>query len=172
MRSIAVTLLEEREVLRRGMVACLAEDPLITVVEDDADNIDVAVVSEAVARGRPPPYPMVVCHGPAPPAPDSFPNAFGFLRRDSLTAAQLIGAVRAAAAGLRFEAASADGDGLGGRSRDILRMLAEGAGTDEIAAALGCSPRTVKSDLARARRVLGARSRTQAVAEAVRRSLI
>ncbi len=177
MKTISVALLDEREVFRRGLVACLAEDPQIEVVGDDLEGerppADVAVVSEAVALSRPPPCPLVVCHDSDTVWIEGVENVFGRLRRDSLTAEQLIGAVRAAAAGLRFEPAGEGGsNGIDRRSRDVLRLLAAGAGTAEVAAALGCSPRTVKADLARARRALGARSRAQAVAEAVRRSLI
>jgi two-component system response regulator DesR len=61
---------------------------------------------------------------------------------------------------------------LSARERDILRLLAEGKSNDDIAAELYISVDTVREYLRRAMRKLEADTRTQAVAIAVRESLI
>lgn len=58
------------------------------------------------------------------------------------------------------------------RERDVLRLLAEGLRNEEVGRRLSISPETVKVHVTKAMRKLGADTRTQAVAEALRRSLI
>ena len=54
----------------------------------------------------------------------------------------------------------------------MLRLLADGLSTDEVGRQLYISGETVRTHLRKAMRKLGAQTRTQAVAEALRRSLI
>jgi DNA-binding NarL/FixJ family response regulator len=61
---------------------------------------------------------------------------------------------------------------LSERERQVLRMLAEGGSYAEIGAALYLSPDTVRAHAQRAMEKLGARTRTQAVAVAMREALI
>jgi DNA-binding NarL/FixJ family response regulator len=58
------------------------------------------------------------------------------------------------------------------RTVEVLRLIADGAGTREISSELGYSERTIKTVIAEAVRGLGARNRAHAVAEAMRRALI
>src|SRR5690606_7201950 len=58
------------------------------------------------------------------------------------------------------------------RELAVLRMISTGAQFREVAAELGLGEETVRSHLKKAQRRLGARSRTQAVAEALRQHLI
>lgn len=58
------------------------------------------------------------------------------------------------------------------REREILRMLADGLRNDEIGKRLFISPETVKVHVSKAMRKLQADTRTQAVATALRKSLI
>ena len=58
------------------------------------------------------------------------------------------------------------------RSLQVLRMLADGAAIREISSSLGWSERTIKGVIADIQREFQARSRTQAVVEALRRQLI
>ena len=58
------------------------------------------------------------------------------------------------------------------REREILRLLADGLRIAEIGKQLYLSPDTIKVHLTKARRKLGARTTAEAVATAVRRSLI
>jgi DNA-binding NarL/FixJ family response regulator len=58
------------------------------------------------------------------------------------------------------------------RSLAVLRMLADGAAIREISVSLGWSERTIKGVIAAVQREFSARTRTQAVAEALRRELI
>jgi DNA-binding NarL/FixJ family response regulator len=61
---------------------------------------------------------------------------------------------------------------LSERERQVLRMLAEGGSYAEIGATLFLSPDTVRAHAQRAMEKLGARTRTQAVAVAMREALI
>jgi DNA-binding CsgD family transcriptional regulator len=58
------------------------------------------------------------------------------------------------------------------REREVLRLLADGCPTEEIALQLFISTETVRTHIAKARRKLGARTRAEAVATAVRSGLI
>jgi DNA-binding NarL/FixJ family response regulator len=61
---------------------------------------------------------------------------------------------------------------LSGREREILRLVSDGFTNEEISKQLVISPETVRTHVRRAIAKLGARSRTQAVAVAIRRELI
>jgi two-component system response regulator DesR len=61
---------------------------------------------------------------------------------------------------------------LSEREREVLRLLAEGGSYAEIGSALFLSPDTVRAHAQRAMTKLGARTRTQAVAVALRESVI
>jgi DNA-binding NarL/FixJ family response regulator len=61
---------------------------------------------------------------------------------------------------------------LTARERDVLRLLADGLRTDEVARRLYISPETVRTHLRKAMDKLEAETRTQAVAEALRQSII
>jgi DNA-binding NarL/FixJ family response regulator len=58
------------------------------------------------------------------------------------------------------------------RERDVLRLLADGKTNEEIGAALTISPQTVRTHVQKAMEKLGATTRVQAVATALRESLI
>jgi DNA-binding NarL/FixJ family response regulator len=62
--------------------------------------------------------------------------------------------------------------GLSRREVDVLRLLAEGFGTVDVAGKLCYSERTIKSDLTSVIRRLGVRNRAHAVAYAMRAGLI
>ncbi len=179
-RVIRVAVIEEHEVFRKGLVACLREDTFIEVVADEAagpvtEKLDVAVVSPRVANSEHFDCPIIVCgEGGITPAIRNN-RVLGTLPRSTLTIEQLSATVRAAAAGLRVDAGHAEvtpPGGLDQRSLDVLRLLAEGADTHEIAVSIRYSERTVKGFIQLIERELGARSRAQAVAEGIRRRLI
>lgn len=58
------------------------------------------------------------------------------------------------------------------RERDVLRLLADGCSNEEVAKRLFLSPETVRTHLRKAMRKLDAETRTQAVATALRQSII
>ncbi len=62
--------------------------------------------------------------------------------------------------------------GLSEREREVLRMLAEGGSYAEIGGTLHLSPDTIRAHAQRAMSKLGARTRTQAVAVALRDGLV
>jgi DNA-binding NarL/FixJ family response regulator len=118
-------------------------------------------------------------------------GAIGFLRKDTLTMEGLAAAVRAAASGagvvtpellgnlVRSVATEANGhDGrsngttLTDREQQVLSLIAAGHPTREVAQELCYSERTVKNVLHDVVTKLNARSRSQAVAFAVREGLI
>jgi DNA-binding NarL/FixJ family response regulator len=58
------------------------------------------------------------------------------------------------------------------REREVLRLLADGKTNDQIGAELSISPQTVRTHVQKAMEKLGAQTRVQAVATALRESLI
>jgi len=62
--------------------------------------------------------------------------------------------------------------GLTERERQVLRLLADGCSYDEVGQTLFISPETVRTHVGKALRKLGARTRTEAVAAALRAGLI
>jgi DNA-binding NarL/FixJ family response regulator len=76
------------------------------------------------------------------------------------------------AAALVRAAATSELPALSTREREILRLLADGKANEEIASALFIAPGTVKTYIRRAMAKLEADTRTQAVATALRQSLI
>jgi DNA-binding NarL/FixJ family response regulator len=119
-------------------------------------------------------------------------GAIGFLRKDTLTMEGLSAAVQAAASGagvvtpellgslVKSAAAEANGGSNGrphtatltDREQQVLALIAAGHPTREVAAELCYSERTVKNVLHDVVTKLNARSRSQAVAFAVREGLI
>ncbi|MGC7096107.1 helix-turn-helix domain-containing protein [Amycolatopsis lurida] len=96
------------------------------------------------------------------------------LPRRELTTASLLRAISDADHGLTTPRAphSRIPDGLSRREIEVLRLLAEGRGTTEIAAELAYAERTVKNIVSGVLARLGLRNRTHAVAYAVRLGLI
>jgi two-component system response regulator DesR len=76
------------------------------------------------------------------------------------------------AATLATSRRSDDRKGLSPREREVLRLLAEGGSYAEIGSSLCLSPDTVRAHAQRAMTKLGARTRTQAVALAMRQAMI
>ena len=181
MQPIAVGVFDEHEIFRRGAVACVTDDPLLQVVAEGdtvADirtepEIDVAVVSPAVARSGRLDCPLVVCG--ASESVHSIAAEGGvsavFLRAE-LRPEQLVSAIRAAAVGLQIQSLGRTDLLLDLRSRRVLELLADGAATREISDTLGYSERTIKAVIGDVERSLGARNRAHAVALALREHLI
>jgi DNA-binding NarL/FixJ family response regulator len=115
-------------------------------------------------------------------------GAVGVLRKDTLTTDSLASAVRAAVDGTGVMTAELLRDLLDGlsangldrpaparlteREQQVLSLIAEGHPTREVAERLCYSERTVKNVLHDVVTKMGARSRSQAVAHAVREGLI
>jgi DNA-binding NarL/FixJ family response regulator len=180
--AIRLAIVDEHEIFRRGVAACLSEDPGLQLVFCSSSgplpqSVDVAVVSAEVASQNEFECSLVVCGKPLAPngAVSGRNRILGVVPRSSLTIEQLVAAVHAAAAGLsvRVGPAEADIDGqVSERHLRVLQLLAEGADTMEIATSLRYSERTVKSLIQDLEQHLGARSRAQVVAIGVRRGLI
>jgi DNA-binding CsgD family transcriptional regulator len=179
---VRVGVFDENEIFRRGVAACLAEDHAIEVVARGATangpvGLDVAIVSARVAAAELLDCPLVVCRADGGArADDSGNRVAAVLPRGALTAKQLTVTVMAAAAGLCVGAPAlerrAAAPALDDRSVQVLRLLADGAGTQEISVSLSYSERTIKGLIGEIRRTLGARSRAQAVARGIRSGII
>src|SRR5512138_3114172 len=104
---LRVAVVEEQEIIRRGLIACLEDDPSIDVTavaaeSFDSTGADVAVVSEDAAAKYSFACRLVVCadHPAAVPPLAAGNELAGVLDRGTLTSDQLHATVRAAAAGL------------------------------------------------------------------------
>jgi DNA-binding NarL/FixJ family response regulator len=190
--TIRVAVVEEHEIFRRGLVTCLAEDPAFVVVtgrdvlgqrglehaedpEVTTPDADVAVVSATAAGRRRFECPLVLCvahhNQPRHVAAGNF--VASVLYWASLTEVQLHATVRAAAAGLRINAERyTRPDGLDDRALRVLRLLADGRSTHEIACDMSYSERTIKAQIQYLERRLRAHNRAQVVAHAIRQGLI
>ena len=178
---LRVAVVEEQEIIRRGLIACLKDDPSIDVTAIAAENFgtngaDVAVVSEDAAAKYSFACPLVVCAGhPAAVPPLAEGNELaGVLDRGTLTSDQLHATVRAAAAGLSVNPQwnGSLPEALDPRATRVLQLLAEGHSTREIAERMNYSERTIKKEIRRLEEKMHARSRAQMVALAVRGGLI
>ena len=179
---IRVAVVEDDEIVRYGLVACLAEDRTLDVrIPDvaafDGEAVDIAVVSSDAVVAHRFPCPIVVCsdsaRGPRSVAVGN--DVVGVLYRGSLTVAQLRATVHAAAAGLRVNAhdsADSGAEALDQRALRLLELIAAGHSTREIADKMSYSERTIKKMIIGLENHLQARSRAQVVAEAIRRGLI
>jgi DNA-binding NarL/FixJ family response regulator len=179
---IGVAVVEDHEILRRGLVASLAEDRSVEVTVANADavsepDIDIAVVSAEAARSHRFPCPIVVCsdHPEGPSGVEPGNDVAGMLHRGSLTVAQLHATVHAAAAGLRVHAdvqGEGAGDAFDSRALRLIELIADGHSTREIADRMSYSERTIKKLITGLEQRMHARSRAQIVALAIRRGLI
>ena len=174
-------MLEENEILRRGLVASLAEDRGLLVSTAVADEValeeaDLAVVSGRAAESGHFPCPIVVCRDESKGVglPANGNNVVAVLHRGTLTGAQLRATVHAAAAGLVVTGPETKGSipQVDSRSKLVLEMLAEGHSTREIAARMSYSERTIKKLITGLHDRFDARTRAQIVAEAIRAGLI
>lgn len=121
----------------------------------------------------------------AVPGEPPLPGAVA-VSRETVTLPQLVVAVRAVGRGeplqptdlrplrraLRSDAEREPGEPLTEREREVLRLVSEGLPTREVALELAYSERTVKKVLGDAVAKLGGRTRSQAIALAVRRGVI
>jgi DNA-binding NarL/FixJ family response regulator len=169
---IAVGVTVDNEIFARGLEASLREDPAVMLVDPNLSGVVpvVVIVTPATLREQEAPPVVLVCSDE--PQRTWPPCVAGVLPHRTLEPEVLLPAVHAAAAGLRIGMASAGPARLDTRSVEVLRLLAEGAGTREISDELGFSERTIKGVIAAIVADLGVRSRAQAVAVAMRNALI
>ncbi len=168
--TIRVGIVDENEMFALGLRAALGGQSRIEAAADEP--FDVAVVSSAVAGDRSFACPLVIC-GDAPLRIAEGNQVLAVQPRSTLTPEQLLASIHAAAAGLRVSPPQAAVTSrLDGRRLAVLRLLADGADTREIAQHLGYSDRTIKGVVREIQLALGTRNRAQAVAEGVRQGLI
>jgi len=179
MPSVRLGVFDEHEIFRRGVLACVCDHPDITAISDPAAGpFDLAVVSVTIASTRRLECPLLLCAADERLTLDAIPNrVVGVLSRASVTPDQLLGAILAAAAGLTVMVAAHSAwprthTTLDPRARAVLKMLAAGQDTHQIADDLGFSERTIKHAITLILAELGARNRAQAVAEGIRLGVI
>jgi DNA-binding NarL/FixJ family response regulator len=181
-REIRVAVVEQHEILRRGLVASLAEDRALDMRSASADaldvqDVDIAIVSSAAAGRHRFPCPIVVCsddpRGLLSVAAGN--DVVGVLNMSSLTVAQLRATVHAAAAGLQVNLRIGNEgmpEPLDSRALRLLELMADGLSTREIADAMSYSERTIKKLIMDLEARMQARSRAQIVAQAIRSGVI
>ncbi|CAN5780152.1 hypothetical protein BH23ACT10_BH23ACT10_38000 [soil metagenome] len=171
-----VGVYDEHEIFRIGVLACLAEEPAIAVVDDPPPTqLDLAIASVQMASRHDFGCGVLICaHDPTVMPVGARSTVLGVLPRRSLTACQLAAAVHAAVAGLSVGMSGeiASPLGLDPRRREVLRLLADGASTAEISRRLHCSERTVKASITDLKRRLRARNRAHVVAAGIRQGVI
>lgn len=178
---IGVVVCDEQVILRAGLVALLSADRALRVTaalpgQTAGHGADVAIVSSRAARETRFPCPIVIVTDERPALLGAVAGneVAGVLHRGSLTVAQLLATVHAAAAGLRVEVQQGRRlhAALDPRALQVLELLAGGCSTREIAARMNYSERTIKNVINELQERLQARTRAQAVAHAMRRGLI
>lgn len=173
----------------RADTADACEDAGMTVVDAAAATADVIVLDRPVATAVPA---VVVAAAAWRQSPRSWPASVCAVVPAGTDADTLAAVIRCAAAGYAVtprqagddDPAGDDGDDdadwvaagaartLSPRERDVLALLAAGASNKEIALALAVSVSTVKFHVAAIVHRLGARSRVDAVAIAVRAGMV
>jgi DNA-binding NarL/FixJ family response regulator len=187
---IRVALVDDHPLVREGTAALVArqEDMEIagTAASLDevrpiiADGVDVLLLDLKLGeesgfdllRGDPAapmPAVVVVTSYDYPQYADAAMRlgAAGFVVKTAPTAELLDAIRRAAAGGLHF-GVRPGGVALTQRERDVVRLVVDGASNDEIGARLGISSRTVESHLRRLFERLDVASRTELAARALR----
>ena len=196
MEQVHVALYASTPLSRLGLAGYLRSQPAFTLLADSdraAADVEVlccdrlipefvATMRRSAARGRSALVLVVgeITEGELRLAREC--RVIDILPRHALTAEGLVRSVTAAAGGERPAPAErmrqevlnprAVEAGLNPREIDLLRLMAEGLDTDEIAAELRYSPRTVENVVHGITRRLGLRNRTHAVAYALRASVI
>lgn len=178
MPDIRVAVVEESEIFRRGITTYLDEAFGTAVLQSSDDpvlsvEVDLVVASGRAARQYSWQLPLVVCTDSAwSGAGTSRSSVLAVLPRAELRPEQLLGAVHAAAAGLRVEQNAVASPSFDTRQVAVLNMLADGAATRQISYELGYSERTIKTVIYDIERYLEARTRAEAVAKAIRMGII
>lgn len=182
LEAIAVGIVDENEIFRRGLVSCLSSDPAISVafesdlvpaVPSDQAAAVIVITSAAFAQRVSVGLPLVVCTDtPLADQARVLNQVMGVLPRAALKPSQLLAGVRAAASGLQVNLLDTPTCDLSSRNVEVLRLLAQGAATRQISDELGYSERTIKHAVAEVLDELGAHSRAEAVAIGIRRGLI
>jgi DNA-binding NarL/FixJ family response regulator len=181
--TVRVAVVDENEIFRRGVVACLDENATFEVVSAWPDplvgpaaaavnrQVDVAVVSAKAATESELACALVVCASDQFAVPED-DHVLALLPRNGLSAEQLAAAVHGASVGLKVSRHELSLPRLDERCVHILRLLADGATTEEISERLHYSQRTIKGLVASIQVELRSRTRAQAVATAIRAELI
>ncbi|MEX2372844.1 MAG: LuxR C-terminal-related transcriptional regulator, partial [Dehalococcoidia bacterium] len=150
MDPITLAIVDENEIFRRGLVACVEGDPAIRIAYAASESsagtpVALVIASAEVAAAQALGVPLLVCtDAPLPDAVRSVNTVMGVLPRAALKPAQLLAGVRAVASGLQVNLLEAPATSLSERHVEVLRLLAQGVATRQISDSLGYSERTIK----------------------------
>ena len=168
-------------VVRAGLESLVNSSPELTVTDSYAD-----VVLSAVALDELAPAPAIVLLGEAAWSSDALRQGVRAILPADASAAEILAAIEAAAAGLAVidmrdlegllsaaapQVAESSAP-LTARELEVLRMLAEGAANKTIAWKLQISEHTVKFHVVQILAKLNAGTRTEAVTLGIRKGLI
>jgi DNA-binding NarL/FixJ family response regulator len=209
-----IVLVDDHQLVRQGMKALLEAEPDLRVIGDAADGLEalrvvermrplvlvldlslpslsgLEVTREVTQRWPDTRVVVVSIHTSEGYVLEAFRNgAIGYVVKEA-SAADLVYAVREAAAGRRHLSAGMSEQAIAGyvarakegtldlhetlttREREVFQLAAEGKTSAEIAGRLGISPRTAEAHRANLMRKLGLRSQTELVRYAVRRGVL
>jgi DNA-binding NarL/FixJ family response regulator len=175
-----VGIVHEHDVLRRGLAGWLEEDQLLALAFAVATgppqaDVDAAVVSSRALSANSLHCPLVLVDEETSCSSGArSPRVHATLSLRLITPDSLLAAVRAAAVGLRTEPLqeTRSSGRLDDRRLRVLQLLATGHTTRTISEKLAYSERTIKGIISELEHELHAKSRAQAVAEAIWQGLI
>jgi two-component system, NarL family, response regulator NreC len=209
-----IVLADDHQLVRQGLRALLEAEPDLRVVGEAADGLEtlrvvertkprvlvvdltmpslsgIEVTREVVQRFAPTQVVIVSIHASEAYVLEALRNgALGYVLKEA-SAAELVRAVREAAAGRRYLSARLSEraieayvvkarqatldlyDTLTTREREVLQLVAEGHTSTEVASRLGISPRTAEAHRANLMRKLGLRSQTELIRYALKRGIL
>ena len=179
---IRVQIAATNAVARAGLESLVASSPDLTVTDSYPDVLLAAVPLDDLG-----PAPAIVLLGEAAWTADALRAGVRAVLRPDASAAEILAAIQAAAAGMAAidpadlesliagtspQPTAVPATALTGRELEVLRMLADGAANKHIAWKLGISEHTVKFHVAQILAKLNAGTRTEAVTLGIRQGLI
>ena len=179
---IRVQIAASSAVVRAGLESLVGSSPGLTITDSYAD-----VVLAAVALDELPPSPAIVLLGEGAWSSNALRQGVRAILPADASAAEILAAIEAAAAGLAAidtrdletllsgttgQPVAESATPLTARELEVLRMLAEGAANKTIAWKLSISEHTVKFHVVQILAKLNAGTRTEAVTLGIRKGLI
>ena len=187
---IRVLISAPSAIVRAGLESLVRSNPALELVSSEPDVV-LADMEFPEEYGAPPellnmaPVVLLASHPPGPWTIEALRAGVRAVLPRDVSAAELLAAIEAAAAGLTVlhsadlfavlparSISTNSGESLTPRELEVFAMLAEGVGNKTIAWKLGISEHTVKFHVASIMSKLNATSRTEAVAIGIRKGLI
>jgi DNA-binding NarL/FixJ family response regulator len=179
---IRVQIAASSAAVRAGLESLVGSSPALTATDSYADVVLAAVALDELA-----PAPAIVLLGEGAWSGDALHQGVRAVLPSDASAAEILAAIEAAAAGLAVidprdleallsaaapQPVAESATPLTARELEVLRMLAEGVANKTIAWKLSISEHTVKFHVAQILAKLNAGTRTEAVTVGIRKGLI